>query len=51
MNLYVKQKKLQRTQIEYVRDLFRQRYGEYPALFEDRFDAYMNEKFGVTDDS
>ncbi len=51
VNLYVKQKKLQRTQIEYVRDLFRQRYGEYPALFEDRFDAYMNEKFGVTDDS
>lgn len=39
--IYVKQQELQQSDIEYVRDLFEQRYDNYPELFLNRFNEYI----------
>ncbi len=44
-NIYVKQKDLEKTDVQYVRDLFEQKYAEYPELFRNRFDAYISTNF------
>lgn len=44
-SIYVKQKELEKTDIQYVKELFVQRYGAYPELFQNRFDAYIHAHF------
>lgn len=43
--IYVKQQELEKSDVEYVRDLYEKRYSDYPQLFKDRFDEYILSKF------
>ncbi len=45
-NIYIKQKELEKTDVQYIRDLFVKKYHAFPELFQDRFDAYIRAHFG-----
>lgn len=43
--VFVKEKPLERADIEYIKDIFENIYPEYPDLFSNRITAYLNEKY------
>lgn len=44
-HVYVKQQELEASDVLYVKELFEERYHEYPQLFGERFDAYIRDSF------
>lgn len=44
-NLFAKQQDLDQADVEYIKDLFENRYAEYPELFLERFDEYIYSHF------